>query len=383
MVLHIACDEAGFTGPDLLSKDQRYFAFATINIEDDEAWSIIRKARTRNPVQMPELKAARLLRSARGRALIVDIFDAVDSRFAINAHDKLLALCGWVFEYIYEPVFQDDPRIFYDKDFHRFVAMFCWLWLQDQESGVNEAIEQFQRYMRTRNIEDAPLYFKQEWEAIDDSNLRHPFECVLRFAAGYREVIAADNKRLDRTVVDGGRWILDLSASALWSHLNHWGQHDLPLVVNCDVSKPLQAIVEKFSGDESDPGIRRARQLGFEGKMGWKLHEPVNFVDSRDRPSVQLADIIGGTAVHIFSNGLPEGFDRVAAVIDDGMLKDSIFPDMDIVDLEQRAPAVNYLVMYDLAQRAEKKPHPISGLVDLYHAAEVSWASGKFQLVKP
>ena len=55
-ILDIACDEAGHTGPDLLHKDQRFFAFSSVAISDVEAFEIVSKARTDHPVQMPELK---------------------------------------------------------------------------------------------------------------------------------------------------------------------------------------------------------------------------------------------------------------------------------------------------------------------------------------
>ena len=44
-ILDISCDEAGHTGPDLLQKDQRMFAFSSVAIGDTEAFEIIRKAR--------------------------------------------------------------------------------------------------------------------------------------------------------------------------------------------------------------------------------------------------------------------------------------------------------------------------------------------------
>ena len=115
-ILDISCDEAGHTGPDLLDKDQRIFAFSSVAVTDAEALEIIRKVRADYPVQMPELKAARLLASGRGRKLIAAVLDALEGRYLVNAHDKLLALCGWFFEYIYEPVYQDNPRLLYEKN---------------------------------------------------------------------------------------------------------------------------------------------------------------------------------------------------------------------------------------------------------------------------
>jgi hypothetical protein len=144
-ILDVSCDEAGHTGPQLLQKDQRIFAFSSVAIGDAEAFAIIRKARANYPVQMPELKASKLLATERGRKLIAALLTAMDGRFVVSVNDKLLALCGWFFEYIYEPVYQDNPRLLYEKNFHRFVAMYTYLWMTDPSSEAKRAVEQFQK----------------------------------------------------------------------------------------------------------------------------------------------------------------------------------------------------------------------------------------------
>jgi hypothetical protein len=55
--LEIFCDEAGSTGPDLLDPQQRYFAYSSVALTESEAVELIREARSRFPVQMPELKS--------------------------------------------------------------------------------------------------------------------------------------------------------------------------------------------------------------------------------------------------------------------------------------------------------------------------------------
>jgi hypothetical protein len=379
--LTISCDEAGHTGPDLLHPQQRYFGFGSIAIEDGEAWEIIQKALRDHPLQMVELKAAKLMRSARGRNLIASLVEAADGRFAVNVHDKLLALCGWVFEYIYEPVYQDDPRLLYTKNLHRFVAMFSYLWFQKAGSDAEQAIRQFQNYMRTRNEAEAPLLFNSILAPLGGNGKEHPFELVLRFAHGYRDIIIADNARIDSVLPDQGRWTLDLSVSALWSHLNHWGRQGGPLTIRCDVSKPLQASVARFSGDNNDPAIKRARLIGRKEPLGWTQTGPVAFVDSRDNPAVQLADVIAGTAVACLANS-PQGFEATMERLQRHILPDTILPDYDVIDLEQRAPAVNYLMLYELAQRAERRQDPYVNLTEMYHEAEVSWARGDFHALR-
>jgi len=249
-ILEIFCDESGHTGPDLLHREQRYFGFGSVAISDDEAYQIIAKSRQKFPVQMPELKATKLLHSANGRSIVLDVFRASNGRFAVNFHDKLLALCGWIFEYIYEPVYKRDPRILYQKNFHRFVAMYAWLWFSDNRSDAEESIRQFQIYMRTLNESEAPILFDRVNKPVSKGEKEHPFNMILRFARGYRDIIIEDNADLISSSADGGRWVLDLSISALWSHLNFWGQKDRPLLVRCDTSKPLEAYADKLSGDK-------------------------------------------------------------------------------------------------------------------------------------
>lgn len=379
-ILDIACDEAGHTGPNLLSKEQRYFGFSSVAIDDAEAFAIIQKARTENPVQMPELKASKLLASAQGRRLASAVLAACEGRYAVNLFDKLLALCGWFFEYIYEPVFQDDPRLLYEKNLHRFVAMYAWLWMLDSKSDAETAIEQFQKYMRSRDPADAPFLFANPRPPLSGKGTEHPFESVLRFAYGYRDIIIADNARLDKELPEGGRWTLDLSTSALWSHLNQWGRRGKLLSVRCDASKPLKATTDAFTGDENDPGIRHARRNGHKGPLGWKLAEPIAFVDSRGHPAIQLADIIAGAAVAVVASDFPAELKDIGESILRHLLPDSVLPDMDIVNLKNRSAVVNSVILYGLATRAEQHSDPYENLPALYRAAEVAWVRGDLRI---
>ena len=377
MVLSIACDETGFTGSDLLASGQRYFVYASHRLDDSEAWEIVNKCRLLYPVQMPELKASKLLRTSRGRALMASIIAEAEGRFAITANNKPLALCGWLFEYIYEPVYRDFVSVLYDKDFHRFVANFCWLLLYQGNHEASNAINEFQKFMRSGDVIDAPLLFEKAQRNQEEQNASNPFECILKFSTTYRDVIIQDNLHRTRIMNRFNRWVLDLSAASLWCHLNHWGAHGQPLRVYCDVSKPLEAIVENFTGDQSDPAIVRVRELGKTEKFGWKLAGPIQFVDSRDHPSVQLADIIGGAAARICSSGVPEEFQEVAPILDAGMLPYSIFPDEEAVDISQRIPAVNYTILIESARRAGTGEHPYLGLSEFIAQAEVAWTRGE------
>ncbi len=374
--MHIACDEAGHTGPDLLASAQRYFAFASVNISNDEAWTLITEARKAYPVQMPELKASKLMGSNQGRRLVAHMVEKLDGRFAISASDKALALCGWVFEYIFEPVYKDDPIVLYRKDFHRFIAMFCYICFMNQRSAAREALFQFQAFMRSKDIRDAPMLFEFKGGPITEQ--ADPFESIQRFATGHRLAIAKDIASIEKHSSDKGKWALDLSASALWSHLNHWGRKKKPLIVVCDDSKPLRAREADLDGTDRNSVIARVEALVGEGDLGWELERAIEFVDSRAHPSVQLADILAGTVVFICSNGLPDGMASTGEVLDKGMLRDSIFPDIELVKFENDKAKADFVVLLGLAATAEGLD-PWAPAEFFYEMAEQGLASGELK----
>jgi len=375
-VLDIGCDEAGFTGSDLLARDQRFFAFASVAVPDAEAEQIIAKARAEFGVAMPELKASKLLGSNRGRKLMAALTEACEDRYAVCVHDKLLALCSWFFEYIYEPVFKDDPWLLYEKQLHRFVAMYTYMWMTDHESEAPKAIVQFQKYMRSLDPTDAPFLFENPRPPLSEFGHEHPFESVLRFAYGYRDKIARDNAHLRQVMPDSIPWTLDLSVTSLWGHLNRWGREGRLLSVICDDSKPLKAFAPNLTGDQSDAGVQRARQKGHQGPLGWKLATPLGFVDSSKHASIQLADVIAGSTVALASGRLPDGCQTIAESIVRHGMDESIMPDYDFVNPANRIAAVNAIILYGLATRAEAGSNPHLFLGEIYRQAEIAWAKG-------
>ncbi len=377
-ILDIACDEACFTGSDLLAKDQRYFAFASVGVSDAEAAGMIAKARADHSITMPELKASKLLGSSRGRRAVAALMQACKGRYILSVHDKLMALCANLFEFIYEPVFKHSPWLLYQKNMHRFVAMFTYMWLSEHESDARRAITEFQKYMRSLDPADAPFLFNTRRPPLSGAGTEHPFESILRFAYGYRHIIIADNANL-RTIVPASiPWTLDLSTTCLWAHLNHWGRTGKLLSVQCDESKPLKVSTDSMTGDENDPGISRARQQGHKQPLGWKLFQPVAFVDSQQHPSIQLADVLAGSAVACFSGRLPKGSDVIVEGVANYGMGQSILPDYDHVNLENREVAVNAVIAYGLAQRAEKGENPYEHLAEHYRQAEISWVKGEY-----
>ena len=67
----------GIGNGTVLNPDQPMFSYGSHDLSLIEADALIRRVRAKHPVQMPELKASKLLKTPRGRALIGDVLDEV------------------------------------------------------------------------------------------------------------------------------------------------------------------------------------------------------------------------------------------------------------------------------------------------------------------
>jgi hypothetical protein len=377
--LEIYCDEAGYTGSVLLDPAQLYFAYSSIAISDAEAKEIIASSRSRFPVQMPELKASKLLRSPRGMQLVGDVLKCVKGKYAVVVHDKVMALCAHFFEYIYEPVFNKSPWLLYSKKLHVSVAMILYAWFLVREGDAPQALMEFQNYLRSLDPDKAPLLFGTivRPQELD----RDPFDSVLRFARACRKEIAAVNQSIRQELPEEGKWLGDLATTSLWTHLNHWGSKGIPLALTCDTSKSLSANVGNLTGDENDAGILRARRKSYKGSLGWRFHRPVEFGDSQSLAALQLADVVAGAAAYAIRRDLAvtEDIEKLRNSLHAHVLPQCILPDFALFDPNNKQAAVNASMLYRLAQRAEHGRDRFASLEEDYQRAEEAWDAGQLR----
>ena len=66
-LLHVFCDEAGFTGNKLLDAEQEIFSYAAVAMEPTEAADLVARIRRDFRLQAPELKGGTLVGRPQGR----------------------------------------------------------------------------------------------------------------------------------------------------------------------------------------------------------------------------------------------------------------------------------------------------------------------------
>ncbi|MCY3812379.1 MAG: DUF3800 domain-containing protein [Gammaproteobacteria bacterium] len=358
----IYCDEAGFTGNHLLDEQQPAFAYASVAIEKPEAEKIVRRLHAGSPLQGPELKGARLAKSARGRAVIVDALRSIRGCYIATVHHKRFSLACKFFEYIYEPVLARNNSLFYAHGFHRFVAALIYVNFLLKDEPTEDLVRQFETFMRTLNPADAPILFGgAAANATTDEALLE----VARFIDGYRDVILEESQYV-------GNWVLDLSLSALFPQIALWGERFDVISVYCDDSKPLRELTPVLN---AMIGRTERTSMVFGGKrrpLTFNLAQPVQLVSSASHAGVQLADVVSSALVKATKEPESDWSQTVLAEVQPHIHEDCVVPDLTPLDLETPKNVVNAFVLRELGERAERGADPLSGMPEFYQLAHAN-----------
>lgn len=150
--------EAGFTGNRLLDSQQPFFTYASVAMDEQEAKSLVERLKRDFRLQSDELKGARLMRSSQGRDAVLAALQHMRGHYLVTAYDKKLSLACKFFEYIFEPVLARNNRMFYENDFHKFIATLVYVNFVCSQAAIVDIVTQFER-MRSLDPTDAPIIF--------------------------------------------------------------------------------------------------------------------------------------------------------------------------------------------------------------------------------
>lgn len=351
----ISCDEAGYTGPALLDVAQPYFVYASHDLCIAESEALIADIRARFPIQAAELKSQGLKRRNDWPAICEMITGRCAGRVIVIASDKKVALAGKVFEYLFEPVLEDNNGLFYTIDFHRFIMNAVHEVLSKADNPYGELATQMQRFMRTFDPETAPSLFA---EAAG----RHPviMERILTFCRGYADVIAQRTSHLRPGNSTTGKWALDLTSTSLFTLiLSGWGHRHDRLTVLCDDSKPLKdgdVLFDGFIGREGEEQLEAGR---YQVPIRGNLTGPIEFGSSMTHPTLQVADLVAGVTAHALAN---EVAPEVRRWVWDHMHMNYIMADPSLSSQASPTGKMGRAVLKELARRAAAGEDPLEGM---------------------
>ena len=364
----IYIDEAGFTGGNLLDRDQSELVFAAVAISEADAAQIWSEVAARSNSQAQELKGSNLTGRPRGRAAITWLLENTADYTKLMASNKRYALAGKFFEYIFEPVLADKSRLFYAMDFHRFVAMALYFPVAAGYAYAAHIFENFQSLARDPGSGDVTnLYPSNEFQVDEQDPLHH----MLTFALCHKNRIEAELKDIHQSQTYPG-WALELSSTSVHCLLAGWGEKHDALRVYCDDSKPIADSRELFDAmvgrqDKFYPGF------GTHGDRSviYNLSEPIQFVDSKQFPGIQIADIWASSLAYALRHRDDEICQRWLEIAEPA-IDTVIVPETQLIDLDDEGPLLNWALLLELSRRSVSGESVTIGIEDYIYAARYS-----------
>jgi len=365
MAQTVYCDEAGFTGNNLLDREQPYFAFATVAMQPGEAARVVERVIGEYGIRGTELKFSKLAKFHRGtQAISFVLASCADTALASVLH-KRYCLATLFFEHIFEPILAEQNSLFYTCGLHRFVSNLLYFEALADEGQAGAVLEAFQRVIREHDASAASTIFPTR-------GLDQEYSAVLRdieaFFVIHREAIAKDiaEHSGDEPLYS---WMLDLTLSSFYALLTMWGERYPGLVVYCDESKPLMDMRKTI---DMMVGRTDKAEVYFEGKkqsLIFNLAEPVHYVSSRDHPGVQLADIFASALAYCMRAPGDDLARTWMKQLAKSITEFSVLPDPHIVDLREERAFVSALVLHELVDRSAKNVSLFDGMPAFIAAA--------------
>jgi hypothetical protein len=345
-ILHF--DESGFTGNNLLHKQQKIFCYASLECPHDEAKIFTEHIINKYQIQNGEIKGSKLLKGIRGKRAVDEIMQNFRGRFKVSVSDKKYALAGKFFEYIFEPAIASMSSVFYNINFHRFISNMLHLELFVRGAMAEEIFEDFEKLMRTGDFDGLKALFS----ASKSEGISPVLELICDFAIHNKASVINE---LNGYVGEGaGKWVLDLTNTALFSLLAEWGQKYDELTAYCDQSKPLSEDQEIFKVMINREDKKFTHVAGMDSPITFNLKEPLNLVDSKIVHGVQLADAIAAAFAYACDHDNEDEYAlKWRGMIEESVIFGSVFQDYDYLDLTKLEVQRNAILLQELTQRSK------------------------------
>lgn len=342
-------DESGFTGENLLSKDQQTFAYGSVNIEPNKAQELVSKIIEKYKIQNGELKAVKLIRRDKGRQAILEIINEISNNIKISIADKKFALSGYFFEYIFEPVLARKSTIFYQLNFHKYISNVIYISFVNNDRIAKKILNIFETLMRKKELNYLTEIIDILYDEQDKSETLEFFEKILLFINAHKDTIYQEIKSLPS-------WTIDLSMTSLHSLFCEWGAAKQEIKAFCDSSKPIDAQKSFFNNFIGRKDIIYSPFIVKNGNpvpLTYNLKE-ITLVDSKEHPGIQLADITATATAYSFQmyQETNEFTEKLREILQNKIAYASVFPDFSYINFKKKDVQLNALIFEELISRS-------------------------------
>ena len=282
-VVHIACDESGFSGTNLLDAASPVITHASVDLCHEEAVEIVTTLRAGSRYSLDEFKSSRLLRDRAAGDSLEWFLEALRGRAHVQVVDKEFFLVSQVVDlFLYEPGYAAGTRLArhtrpaaldlylagraLGRSWDDFLVAFVGLVRgKRRREPARDAIERFFRSRDHLAANDVGAAARRVLDALDPGRVS---EVLLRLAADDRSIPPP----------------LEPMIPALAETVLSWSGGDRQVLVVHDEQSALTA-----------DRLRRLQQM-LAGQAVGSPFAGLVAVDSRDDPRVQVADLLAGLA---------------------------------------------------------------------------------------
>jgi hypothetical protein len=369
MIMHIFCDEAGFTGNNLLDADQDIFAYAAIAVTPDVARERVTRAIQDFRLQGKELKGSRLVRTSIGQRAITRLLNESIGEFRTTAHLKPYALAGKLFEYIFEPPLANQNSFFYGLEFHKFISTLLFVNFRTKNVPTEKLLADFANFVRSGDETTLTEIFPT---TMGVDYLSNPLQAIRAFAMLHRKTISDEILNFREPGVPN--WILDLTTTSFYGLMCYWGERFDSLEVMCDDSKPLQSAVSFFDVMVGRTDRLTINAFGKKQPFSFNLKAPILLARSHEHPGLQLADVMAAATATVLRNryrNLPNDPEvkKWEGIVWDSLTDNNIWPDYGILDWNDPRCFVNTLILNELIERSLRGFSLFQGMSEFAFAA--------------
>ncbi len=356
----IWCDEAGYTGNNLLSREQPHFVYSSVLITPSDARIAVDEVVTDHHIQSKELKGSKLVKTNRGRSAARWLLGKFAESSCTIVFDKNYSLAAKFFEYIFEPVLAPQSCLFYKVGFHRFVSTLLYLEYLVQEKSAEEILSEFETIMRAKKSRNPDRLFASVKPTSRFS------QDLLAFITCHKNTIARELDLLQE-VDCVNSWVLELSSTSLYTLLAYWGEKEQRLVVCCDDSQPLNDGIND-QNSIFNTMINRPEKARFDfftddpQPLTFNLAQPIQTADSASHPGLQIADVFASSIAYSLKNE-GESFSNECLNLCP-LHHNSVLPVLEHADVSKRQTRINAAILTALIDRTMKGESLFEGMAE-------------------
>ena len=281
-------DEAGNSGNNLLDNAQPLFCY--LGFEDccpntiDDFYSLKRKYKYKTDL---EVKGASLAKSVTGQKFLIELWEKFGNHAKFVIHDKKFALACKMFEYVFEPVFCDVNTLFYQINFHKYIAISMYNLFVNSNHTAEQLFTNFYAFIKNKGDKSLNDYVKS-CGVVKTS----PLFYFCEFCNLHKTEIASDIDFTDKQ----DKYILDLTLTSLYNLLGVFS-HGSPeaMEVHCDNSKQIANEKGFWKAFINNTNIVYDTYFNSGAQLSFNITQEPILEDSKEIIQLQISDLLASS----------------------------------------------------------------------------------------